>query len=98
MKRFIIGWLLIFGYLPLAHSQIINQDASGKSSIVTPGTSINLNITETQIQGTHYGSFGANKNGLYGFDFSAKNSTGVANIFDQGKFAPGGSVSGLIGF
>jgi len=96
-KLLFVATCLLCIQLPRAYAQIINQDASGKSSIVTPGTSINLNITQTQIQGTHYGLFGKDKSGMYGIDLSANNSTGIGQLFDNGKFSPGGSIAGLIG-
>ncbi|WP_179414535.1 autotransporter outer membrane beta-barrel domain-containing protein [Mucilaginibacter sp. E4BP6] len=88
----------VFIYIPFAKAQIVDQDASGKSSIVTPGTSINLNITQTQIQGTHYGSFGSKAQGIYGLDLTANNATGVGSLFDNGKFSPGGAIAGLLGY
>ena len=106
VKKIGIAVIVLMGFLQVAYGQILNQDASGNSAIVTPGTAINLNITATQIQLIHYGEFAQkggmlsdpNKTGIWGINLSANNSTGVGSLYDAGKFSPGGTLSGLIGF
>jgi len=87
---FVVGSLQVIA----VRAQIINQDASGKSSIITPGSAININITESQIQASHFGSY---KSLIWGIDMTGKNSSGIASLFDEGKFTPGASLSLLIG-
>lgn len=78
------------------YGQILNQDASGKSSIVWQGSSINIDITESLIKLNHYGQF--SPYGFFGVDMQAKNETGVADLFKEGGLTPHAKFSGLIGF
>lgn len=94
MKTYIILCIIVVCTID-SYGQILNQDASGKSSIVWQGSSINIDITESLIKLNHYGGF--NRNGFFGFDLQAKNETGVADLFKEGEFTPNARLSVLIG-
>ncbi|WP_293299911.1 hypothetical protein [Pedobacter sp. UBA4863] len=92
-KYLIIGVLL----LPMSISaQILNQDASGKSSIVTGGSSLNIDIAEGLMKINHYG-YSKDKTILYGFDLQGKNESNIATLFKEGQFTPKAELSFLIG-
>jgi hypothetical protein len=101
MKKHFLVWVILLTFASRSYSQIINQDASGTSSIVALGSTVSLNITEAQIQATHYGLFKPHKVStaawLYGFDIKAKNQKGISTLFDDSKITPGGKLAVFIG-
>jgi len=94
LKKTILSFVIV---LPsyFAHSQILNQDASGKSSIVWQGSSITIDITESLIKINHYDEFRDSL--FYGFDLQAENESGVANLFEKNNFTPNAEFSLLYG-
>jgi hypothetical protein len=79
-------------------SQMVNQDADGKSSIVVGGSSINLDIKESLIKAGYY-KIPLKASGIaWGIDIQGKNAEGIAGIFESGELSPGGELSGLFGW
>lgn len=104
MKKHILLATLSFT-CATASGQILNEDASGKSSILVKGTSVSINITEAQAQISHIGTFGGKTDDtktfheklIWGFDVKAKSKSGVSDLFSDGKITPESSLSLLFG-
>jgi len=96
MKRYICFFAATVFFYCKTQSQILNQDASGKSAIVWQGSSINIDIGETLFKISHYGQFKKGK-GLFGIDLQGKNASGNASVISGGEFTPSAELSFLIG-
>lgn len=87
----------------VSFSQGITQDATGKSSIVFPGTNIGLNVQETSFD-FNYARFSKKtipnpyEGGHFvsGIRLQGKNTEGLANLFSEGTSSP--STSGKLVF
>ncbi|MDX1942134.1 MAG: hypothetical protein SFU99_16340 [Saprospiraceae bacterium] len=77
--------------------QILNQDANGKSSIIWQGTTVGLDLPEGLIKFSHYSSSTDTTGIIWGIDAQGANKSGVAELFNKGKFTPNTIISGLIG-
>lgn len=90
--------IIQFGALN-SFSQLLNQDAEGKSTILIDGGAIGLDITQTEAGFTYNQRLGkpGTHQWILGGTGKSKNETGIAGLFDNGKFVPGGSLSLRIG-
>lgn len=82
---------------PSAFSQVLNQDAEGKSSIVVPGGTLNLDVGQSLVKASFYKDSKAISGLLYGIDLQGKNHEGLAELFGGGNFSPNTEATGLIG-
>lgn len=83
---------------PLAWSQVINQDADGKSSIIAPGGTIGIDVQAASVKANYYSATDRAKGPLLGFDIQGKSENGLANVFSKTDFVPSGRLSALIGY
>lgn len=78
--------------------QILNQDASGSSSITWAGSSVGIDLPTGLIKINHYRQPVDAKGVLWGFDLQGENANGSALISDAGELLPKARGSGLIGW
>lgn len=102
MKRILLFFIIVcFISFSSVHAQIISQDSEGESTILFPGGTLSFDIAEAAIS-FNYNNLNINssqKEGLLvGLQGSGKNESGVADLFDSGRMAAGGSIAGEIGF
>lgn len=81
----------------ICSSQILNQDANGKSTIVTGGSSINIDIAEGLFKISHYQYLKTNRDIMYGIDAQGKNEKNLSHLFKDGNITPNTELSFLIG-
>lgn len=98
MKKVIFIKTLFLFFVLKSFSQMVNQDADGKSSVVVGGSSINIDIKESLIKAGYYKVPLASSGFAWGIDLQGKNAEGIAGIFESGELSPGGEFSGLIGW
>lgn len=98
-----LGFLLVMEEDRL-FCQVINQDADGNSTIYMEGGNIGLDINKTEAAVTYNKTFlGVRPNSdtgpnlMVGFAARSRNEVGLAGLFDNGKFVPGGSMSTKFG-
>lgn len=83
-------------------AQVLTQDAKGKSTLLNNGGVIGFNIQESAIDFS-YNNF-LNKriespsSLMIGINLQAKNNSGISNLFDAGKFTPGGRGLLFLGY
>ena len=80
-----------------AASQVLNQDAEGKSSLIWSGGTIGVNVPDGVLKFNYFSSTNKNKGLLWGVDLQGENSSGIAVLFSEKEFSPKTAVSGLIG-
>lgn len=78
-------------------SQIFNQDAQGKSTIIGLGGTINIDLKESLFKANYYKTSKKTKSLILGFDVQGKNNEGLVGLFKDGDFSPSGEASTLIG-
>lgn len=97
MKKLILLGLFSFILITI-QGQVLMQDAEGHSSIVSPGGTVTIDISEGLIKTNYYSGPNDNKRGImWGVDLQGKNSSGVASLFSSGDFSPNIEMSGLFG-
>jgi len=89
--------ILTAGIFHSAHSQMLNQDADGKSSIVWSGGAVGTDIAEGMVKANYYRFPIKGCGVVWGVDMQGENEEGFANLIKDGAFVPKGEFSGLIG-
>lgn len=97
MKTY-FGIVILLLTINNAFTQILNQDADGKSSIVWSGGTIGIDITESSIKSNYYSSTDKTKGFLFGVDLQGKNESGIGALFNSSEFTPNVEISGLVGY
>lgn len=107
MKKLLLASLFLLVAF-VGKSQFLTQSAEGKGALILPlnGVAVGFDIGKTEI------AVGANnynkaldqnnsrsfRNLFFGANLSAKNSSGIGNLFKSGDIVPEGNFLGFLGF
>ncbi|WP_338870796.1 hypothetical protein WBJ53_23695 [Spirosoma sp. SC4-14] len=100
MKINLLLLLFLFASSEQAVAQVLADDAEGKSSIVQYSNSINFDLAKTALSVgfNNYRHFKiADQQTLWGISANAKNSDGIATLFNEGKFQPESRLQFFVG-
>ncbi len=97
LKLSILIILLIFSSSNVLHSQVLNQDASGGTTIMYHGSTINFDAANSNISFV-YNNFrnelpnSASKQGFLGIRMRATAKNGIANVINTTNITPDGEI------
>jgi Txe/YoeB family toxin of Txe-Axe toxin-antitoxin module len=90
-------------YANLSNAQLLNQDASGKSTIIESGSTVSLDFSQALANINYFKSIPQKKDNksarglIIGGQLQGRSAGGWANLFSDGKFTPEGNLSVLAG-
>ena len=92
--------LLFLAVHTSAVAQVLSQDSGGKSSIVYPGGTISIDVTQKSLSVdlNYLGDDSLSNNRMvWGISLKGTNKSGYAKLFQAKELVPGVSVAGTIG-
>lgn len=99
--RYIILLIININFYIGVSGQSLTKSSKGSSSILLLGNTINFDISDAElgIAGSNLLNSQKKTNSfIIGGSLSAKNETGIGNIFSDGNLTPSGKISGFLGY